>query len=186
MCTCAASQVCTCAASLNNNWHEVIDDAQPDMGVNGPGVACDRQLCLSACQAFVIAAFPGSHSHCRYRTKPYVSGTLCCVFVCCAVCVAVLFQDKLDTIRLLVIGVSAHQKLELLERLVTQLGFDTLTVFGDCFDEVRQGGAQPATLTLSILVKLHADHCVRDREGGAARDWYDSRGCTLQVFCGQG
>lgn len=34
------------------------------------------------------------------------------------------------------IGVSAHQKLELLERLVTQLGYDTLTVFGDCFDEV--------------------------------------------------
>jgi hypothetical protein len=46
-------------------------------------------------------------------------------------------QDKLDTIRLLVIGVSAHQKLELLERLVTQLGYDSLTVFGDCFDEVR-------------------------------------------------
>lgn len=52
-----------------------------------------------------------------------------CVFpVCC--------QDKLDTIRLLVIGVSAHQKLELLERLVTLLGYDSLTVFGDCFDEV--------------------------------------------------
>lgn len=32
---------------------------------------------------------------------------------------------------------SAHQKLELLERLVTQLGYDSLTVFGDCFDEVR-------------------------------------------------
>jgi hypothetical protein len=46
------------------------------------------------------------------------------------------WQDKLDTIRLLVIGVSAHQKLELLERLVTQLGYDSLTVFGDCFDEV--------------------------------------------------
>lgn len=48
----------------------------------------------------------------------------------------VCWQDKLDTIRLLVIGVSAHQKLELLERLVTQLGYDSLTVFGDCFDEV--------------------------------------------------
>lgn len=47
-----------------------------------------------------------------------------------------MLQDKLDTIRLLVIGVSAHQKLELLERLVTQLGYDSLTVFGDCFDEV--------------------------------------------------
>jgi hypothetical protein len=49
-------------------------------------------------------------------------------------------QDKLDTIRLLVIGVSAHQKLELLERLVTQLGYDSLTVFGDCFDEVCRLG----------------------------------------------
>eukprot|EP00878_Enallax_costatus_P013382 GHUV01013993.1.p1 GENE.GHUV01013993.1~~GHUV01013993.1.p1 ORF type:complete len:362 (+),score=100.78 GHUV01013993.1:430-1515(+) len=47
------------------------------------------------------------------------------------------YQDKVDTIRLLVIGVSAHQKLELLERLVTQLGYESVTVFGDCFDEVR-------------------------------------------------
>jgi len=52
-------------------------------------------------------------------------------------CITHPLQDKLDTIRLLVIGVSAHQKLELLERLVTQLGYDSLTVFGDCFDEVR-------------------------------------------------
>jgi hypothetical protein len=29
-------------------------------------------------------------------------------------------QDKVDTIRLLVIGISAHQKLERLERLLTQ------------------------------------------------------------------
>jgi hypothetical protein len=35
-----------------------------------------------------------------------------------------------------VLGVSAHQKLELLERLVVQLGYESLTVFGDCFDEV--------------------------------------------------
>uniref|UniRef100_A0A383W9H0 Uncharacterized protein n=1 Tax=Tetradesmus obliquus TaxID=3088 RepID=A0A383W9H0_TETOB len=45
-------------------------------------------------------------------------------------------QDKVDTIRLLVIGISAHQKLELLERLLTQLGYESVTVFGDCFDEV--------------------------------------------------
>eukprot|EP00879_Flechtneria_rotunda_P019553 GHRR01020540.1.p1 GENE.GHRR01020540.1~~GHRR01020540.1.p1 ORF type:complete len:440 (+),score=147.39 GHRR01020540.1:1011-2330(+) len=45
-------------------------------------------------------------------------------------------QDKVDTIRLLVIGISAHQKLELLERLVVQLGYESVTVFGDCFDEV--------------------------------------------------
>lgn len=51
-------------------------------------------------------------------------------------CVLLCLQDKVDTIRLLVIGVSAHQKLELLERLVTQLGYESLTVFGDCFDEV--------------------------------------------------
>lgn len=51
---------------------------------------------------------------------------LCCLFL----------QDKVDTIRLLVIGISAHQKLELLERLLTQLGYESVTVFGDCFDEV--------------------------------------------------
>lgn len=45
-------------------------------------------------------------------------------------------QDRADTIRLLAVGVSAHQKLELLERLVVQLGYESLTVFGDCFDEV--------------------------------------------------
>jgi len=32
--------------------------------------------------------------------------------------------------------VSAHQKLELLERLLRQLGYESVTVFGDCFDEV--------------------------------------------------
>eukprot|EP00878_Enallax_costatus_P035986 GHUV01040255.1.p1 GENE.GHUV01040255.1~~GHUV01040255.1.p1 ORF type:complete len:109 (+),score=18.45 GHUV01040255.1:21-347(+) len=52
-------------------------------------------------------------------------------------CLLTYLQDKVDTIRLLVIGVSAHQKLELLERLVTQLGYESVTVFGDCFDEVR-------------------------------------------------
>jgi len=45
-------------------------------------------------------------------------------------------QDTADTIRLLVLGVSAHQKLELLERLLRQLGYESVTVFGDCFDEV--------------------------------------------------
>ncbi len=33
-------------------------------------------------------------------------------------------------------GVSAHQKLELLRDLVHLLGYDSLAVFGDCFDEV--------------------------------------------------
>jgi hypothetical protein len=51
-------------------------------------------------------------------------------------CVTSALQDKVDTIRLLVIGISAHQKLELLERLLTQLGYESVTVFGDCFDEV--------------------------------------------------
>lgn len=39
------------------------------------------------------------------------------------------------------IGVSAHQKLDLLSSLVRLLGFESVAVFGDCFDEVR--GARP-------------------------------------------
>lgn len=33
-------------------------------------------------------------------------------------------------------GISAHQKLDLLSGLVTPLGYEGLSVFGDCFDEV--------------------------------------------------
>ena len=46
-------------------------------------------------------------------------------------------QDTVDTIQQLCIGQSAHQKLDLLQRLLMLLGFDSLAVFGDCFDEVR-------------------------------------------------
>ncbi|KAJ9517147.1 hypothetical protein QJQ45_009092 [Haematococcus lacustris] len=45
-------------------------------------------------------------------------------------------QDSADTVRSLAIGVSAHQKLELLQSLLQLLGYDSLAVFGDCFDEV--------------------------------------------------
>lgn len=49
-------------------------------------------------------------------------------------------QDQVDTIRSICIGISAHQKLELLSSLVKLLGYESLAVFGDCFDEV---GHQP-------------------------------------------
>jgi hypothetical protein len=66
-------------------------------------------------------------------------------------------QDKVDTIRLLVLGVSAHQKLELLERLLVQLGYETVTVFGDCFDEVGSPWTglveQPAACMLLLKCK---------------------------------
>lgn len=42
----------------------------------------------------------------------------------------------MDTIRRQCIGVSAHQKLELLTSLARLCGYDSVTVFGDCFDEV--------------------------------------------------
>ena len=42
----------------------------------------------------------------------------------------------MSTIRSLCIGISAHQKLEHLSSLVTLLGYESLAVFGDCFDEV--------------------------------------------------
>ena len=45
-------------------------------------------------------------------------------------------QDRVSTIRSLCIGISAHQKLEHLANLVTLLGYESLAVFGDCFDEV--------------------------------------------------
>ncbi|CAL5229191.1 g12471 [Coccomyxa viridis] len=45
-------------------------------------------------------------------------------------------QDRVSTIRSLCIGISAHQKLEHLASLVTLLGYESLAVFGDCFDEV--------------------------------------------------
>jgi hypothetical protein len=45
-------------------------------------------------------------------------------------------QDTAGVIATLCIGRSVHQKLELLQRLVVGLGYDSLTVFGDCFDEV--------------------------------------------------
>ena len=43
----------------------------------------------------------------------------------------------MDTIRRQCIGVSAHQKLELLTSLVRLCGYDSVAVFGDCFDEVK-------------------------------------------------
>jgi hypothetical protein len=45
-------------------------------------------------------------------------------------------QDTAGVIATLCIGRSVHQKLELLQRLVVGLGYESLTVFGDCFDEV--------------------------------------------------
>ncbi|GAB4824161.1 hypothetical protein N2152v2_011207 [Parachlorella kessleri] len=50
------------------------------------------------------------------------------------------FGDSAETIRQLFVGVSGHQKLELLSRLVRMLGYESLAVFGDCFDEVGLRG----------------------------------------------
>ena len=62
-------------------------------------------------------------------------------------------QDQVDTIRSICIGISAHQKLELLSTLVKLLGYESLAVFGDCFDEV--GDSPPAvphaTPTLDLM-----------------------------------
>ncbi|GMH35468.1 hypothetical protein BSKO_03336 [Bryopsis sp. KO-2023] len=45
-------------------------------------------------------------------------------------------DETVDTIRSINIGVSGHQKLDLLAELVVLLGYESLAVFGDCFDEV--------------------------------------------------
>lgn len=49
-----------------------------------------------------------------------------------------LFQstDTIDAIRNVYIGVSAHQKLEKLKSLLELMGFESMAIFGDCFDEV--------------------------------------------------
>ena len=59
-------------------------------------------------------------------------------------CFGVSIQDQADTIRGICIGISAHQKLELLSSLVKLLGYESLAVFGDCFDEVCQ--TRPSTV----------------------------------------
>ena len=51
-------------------------------------------------------------------------------------CVVWGTQDRADTIRSLCIGNSAHQKMDHLTSLITLLGFESVAVFGDCFDEV--------------------------------------------------
>jgi energy-coupling factor transporter ATP-binding protein EcfA2 len=45
-------------------------------------------------------------------------------------------NDDVETIRAMQIGISAHQKLEKLLEIVKHLGYQSLPVFGDCFDEV--------------------------------------------------
>ncbi len=54
-----------------------------------------------------------------------------------------MVQDRVNTIRGLCIGVSAHQKLDNLSHLVRLLGYESLAVFGDCFDEVPASGPKP-------------------------------------------
>jgi energy-coupling factor transporter ATP-binding protein EcfA2 len=45
-------------------------------------------------------------------------------------------NDDVETIRSMQIGISAHQKLDKLLDIVKHLGYQSLPVFGDCFDEV--------------------------------------------------
>ena len=60
-----------------------------------------------------------------------------------------MVQDQVDTIRSICIGISAHQKLELLSSLVKLLGYESLAVFGDCFDEVSTRNAVAASSMLA-------------------------------------
>eukprot|EP00210_Caulerpa_lentillifera_P007911 g7552.t1 len=45
-------------------------------------------------------------------------------------------SDTIDSIKNMYIGESAHQKLDLLKGLLQLLGYESVAVFGDCFDEV--------------------------------------------------
>jgi hypothetical protein len=66
-------------------------------------------------------------------------------------------QDSAAVIATLLIGRSVHQKLELLQRLVVGLGWESLTVFGDCFDEVRPRFARNHVLWSTCV---HARGCL--------------------------
>lgn len=56
---------------------------------------------------------------------------LACVLSLCA-----SPNDTVETVRQVHVGVSAHQKLEKLLEVVKLLGYESLCVFGDCFDEI--------------------------------------------------
>mmetsp|Transcript_21920 Transcript_21920/g.37806 ORF Transcript_21920/g.37806 Transcript_21920/m.37806 type:complete len:580 (-) Transcript_21920:237-1976(-) len=45
-------------------------------------------------------------------------------------------SELVENIHMMYIGVSAHQKMDLLTSLVNVLGYEDVAVFGDCFDEV--------------------------------------------------
>ena len=62
----------------------------------------------------------------------------------------------MDTIRGMCIGISAHQKLDHLQQLVRLLGYESLCVFGDCFDEV---GSTASWVWLSTEISLQGVMC---------------------------
>ena len=82
-------------------------------------------------------------------------------------------QDRVSTIRSLCIGISAHQKLEPLSSLVTLLGYESLAVFGDCFDEARPLPAPLSDAAMpgwsSSCMRLAGPRCLRSKPLGAAR-----------------
>ncbi len=70
----------------------------------------------------------------------------------------------MDTVRSLSLGISAHQKLDLLASLVHLLGYESVAVFGDCFDGERGRGS--TSLLLLLFVWLLAA-CIRARPAGS-------------------
>ena len=84
-----------------------------------------------------------------------------------------LLQDRVSTIRSLCIGVSAHQKLEHLAGLVTLLGYESLAVFGDCFDEVWLQRQLLPHASLHHLMQRRNLHQIKDR--AAEEDMRDGK-----------
>ena len=82
----------------------------------------------------------------------------------------------MSTIRSLCLGVSAHQKLDHLQGLVRLLGYESLAVFGDCFDEVRSP-AHPAVCV---------PWCPASAGGGCASFPIGERGQTAPLACMSG
>lgn len=71
-------------------------------------------------------------------------------------------QDSADMIRLVCIGSSPYQKLDLLRQLVQGLGYESLTVFADALDEVA---LLDPTANPSALKKFAQQVCVNVRQG---------------------
>lgn len=76
-----------------------------------------------------------AYSLCVPQALLHITGRTCWVAAAGIQYITLHFKLK-HVICVCCAGISAHQKLDLLGELVRLLGYESVTVFGDCFDEV--------------------------------------------------